>query len=190
MPSPTIDTTESAEPRLDRRALVSAAVPLVAVAAGAAASAPGSAEARVPPAKDTPKAAKPLFRTVNTPSWNVPGISLGAIVEHGRPFFLSGHVPILEDKTLVGPGYKEQFEQCFKNLQATLEAGGGSFANVIRLTYYIVDYKRELIPVLNEVRNRYIDMNNPPTSMMFGVAALYRPECLVEVEAWAVLPPA
>jgi enamine deaminase RidA (YjgF/YER057c/UK114 family) len=38
-----------------------------------------------------------------------------------------------------------------------------------------------------EVRDRYIDVNQPPTSTVVQVAALFRPEFVVEVEAVAAL---
>jgi enamine deaminase RidA (YjgF/YER057c/UK114 family) len=38
-----------------------------------------------------------------------------------------------------------------------------------------------------EVRDRYIDLQNPPASTAVQVAALFRPEFLIEIEAIAVL---
>jgi enamine deaminase RidA (YjgF/YER057c/UK114 family) len=38
------------------------------------------------------------------------------------------------------------------------------------------------------VRDRYIDVANPPTSTLIQVAALFRPDFMIEIEAVAVLP--
>jgi len=39
-----------------------------------------------------------------------------------------------------------------------------------------------------EVRDRYIDVDKPPTSTLVQVAALFRPDFLIEIEAVAALP--
>ena len=42
------------------------------------------------------------------------------------------------------------------------------------------------VPILREVRNRYLDSSHPPASTLI-VAGLVRPELLLEIEAVAVL---
>ena len=42
--------------------------------------------------------------------------------------------------------------------------------------------------MIREARNRYINTTNPPASTLAGVAELFVPEALVEVEAIAILP--
>lgn len=128
------------------------------------------------------------LRAVNPPGPSIPGVSQGMIVEQGRLFFLSGHVPMLADNTLVSPDLETQLDQVFRNLAATLEAGGASFKDVVRLTLYVCDFHAGLLPTIRAVRDRYIDVDHAPASALVGVAALFQPGVLVEVDAIAVLP--
>jgi 2-iminobutanoate/2-iminopropanoate deaminase len=128
------------------------------------------------------------LEAVVPPGYAIPGLSQAMFAE-GRLLFLSGHVPLSADGTLVAPGkLEEQLVSIFDNLSVTLKAAGGSFDNVARLTTYIVNYTPAAIPILRDVRNRYINLQRPPASTLLGVAALFHPDCVAEVEAIAVLP--
>jgi enamine deaminase RidA (YjgF/YER057c/UK114 family) len=56
----------------------------------------------------------------------------------------------------------------------------------VKLNVYVVD--RSHLPQYREVRDQFIDVGNPPASTAVQVAALFRPEFLIEVEAVAVVP--
>jgi len=67
---------------------------------------------------------------------------------------------------------------------------GGTFDDVAKLTTYIVDWKLDKAPMLKEARDRAaaklgVTMLAPGT--LVGVASLYTPDILVEVEAIAVI---
>lgn len=125
---------------------------------------------------------------VKPPIYAISGLSQAMIVEGGRLVFLSGHVPLKVDGTIVEGGLEEQLVSVYDNLAATLKAAGASFKDVVRLTTYVVDYTPDAIPVIRGVRDRYINLEKPPASTLLGVAALAFPGLLVEVEAVAVLP--
>lgn len=125
---------------------------------------------------------------VNPPGSSIPGISQGMIVEAGRLLFLSGHVPILPGGSIAGPGLEAQLERVFENLSVTLKSAGASASDVARLTIYIRDYKPDLLSVIRGVRDRFVDPSRPPASALVGVAALFHPDVLVEVDAIAALP--
>lgn len=129
-----------------------------------------------------------MLRTVNPAGANIPGVSQGMIVEGGRLMFLSGHVPIGPDGVIAGPGLEVQLRQVFTNLDQTLKAAGISFANVARLTIYVCDYRPEQLPAIRAVRDLFVSAAQPPASALIGVAALFHPEVLVEVDAIAVIP--
>ncbi|MEM7777001.1 MAG: RidA family protein [Pseudomonadota bacterium] len=127
------------------------------------------------------------MRAVNPPGANIPGISQAMAVESGRLVFLSGHVPLKSDGSVVGPGLEAQLEQVFSNIRTTLAAAGADFSNVARLTIYIRDYRPEDLPTIRNVRDRFVNTRNPPASALVGVSALFRDNVRVEVDAIAVL---
>jgi enamine deaminase RidA (YjgF/YER057c/UK114 family) len=86
---------------------------------------------------------------------------------------------------LVGPGdLRAQTGQVFDNLRAALEAVGAGFDQVVKLTYYLVDATQ--LPIVREVRDQYVNTQQPPASTAVEVRRLVRDELLIEVEAVAV----
>jgi enamine deaminase RidA (YjgF/YER057c/UK114 family) len=107
-------------------------------------------------------------------------------VRGGRTLYIAGQLALDKDGNLVGrDDFRAQVEQVFANLQARLEEVGASFNNVIKLNYYLTDAS-DLLPV-REVRNNYINRENPPASTLVVVKQLVREEYLIEVEAIAVV---
>lgn len=98
-----------------------------------------------------------MLHAVNPPGANIPGISQGMIVEAGRLMFLSGHMPFSSDGAIAGPALEDQLRQVFANLDQTLKAAGTSFANVVRLTIYVRDYRPEQLPAIRAVRDLFVD---------------------------------
>lgn len=74
-----------------------------------------------------------------------------------------------------------------KNLGVALEAAGASFADVVKITTYVVDYRPEHRRVIAEARGRYLPAGTPPASTLVGVQALAGPDWLIEIEAVAVI---
>jgi reactive intermediate/imine deaminase len=104
----------------------------------------------------------------------------------GILLFVSGQVAFDPQGNLVGEGdMARQTEQVFENLKAILEANGGTFANVLKLSTFMTDISR--LTEMAEVRRRYV-ADPPPASTTVEVAALFRPEALIEVEAVAAVP--
>jgi enamine deaminase RidA (YjgF/YER057c/UK114 family) len=107
-------------------------------------------------------------------------------VTAGRPVYIAGQVALDPAGTLVGPGdIGAQTRQVFANLQAALQAVGAGFDQVVKLTYYLVDATQ--LPVVREVRDQYINTQQPPASTAVEVRRLVRDELLIEVEAVAVI---
>ena len=129
-----------------------------------------------------------MLRLINPPGPSIPGISQAVLVESGRPLFLSGHVPFDERGSVSSPEIGPQLEQVFQNLDATLKAAGVGFDSVARLTFYVCDLSPAVLPIIREVRDRWINADRPPASVLIGVASLFRPDVLVEVDAFAVVP--
>lgn len=115
------------------------------------------------------------------------GYSQLAIVKGGIVVFIAGQVAIDKSGNVVGEDdFKAQIKQVFENLQAAVEAAGGSFNDVVKLNSYFLDLSH--LPDFKKIRDNYINVKNPPASTAIQVPRLFRPEFLVEVEAVAVVP--
>ena len=131
---------------------------------------------------------EPEFELISPVSMHRPnGYSHLARVNRGRPVFIAGQVALDTSGHLVGPGdFRAQAQQVFENLKSAVEAAGGTFSNIVKLNVYVADRSR--LPEYREVRDRFIDVKNPPASTAVQVTALFRPEFLIEIEAVAVVP--
>ena len=105
-----------------------------------------------------------------------------------RTFHVSGQVGIDAAGKVVEPGdLRRQTEQAFENIRLALSAVGATFRDVVCTRLYVVNLRPEHVPIIREVRSRYVDAANPPASTLVGVTALVGPEWLIEIEATAVV---
>ena len=105
-----------------------------------------------------------------------------------RTIHTAGQVSIDEHGTLVGAGdLAAQTAQAMRNVGLALAAAGASYADIVKITTYVVDYKPEHRAVIGKARAPFFANGTPPASTLVGVAALALPEWLVEIEAVAVL---
>ena len=114
------------------------------------------------------------------------GYSQVASVTGGRIVFIAGQVALDRSGNVVGKeDFRAQVQQVFENLKAAIESVGGTFSDIIKLNSYFLDLSR--LPEFREVRDKYVDLKNPPASTAVQVPRLFRPEFLVEIEAVAVV---
>jgi enamine deaminase RidA (YjgF/YER057c/UK114 family) len=98
----------------------------------------------------------------------------------------SGQVPMAPDGTLAPSGdWEAQTRLVFENLTTALAGGGATWADVFKLTVYVVGL--DGLADFRRVRDEFVDTENPPTSSLVQVAGLVRPEFLIEVEAVAAV---
>jgi enamine deaminase RidA (YjgF/YER057c/UK114 family) len=103
-----------------------------------------------------------------------------------RLIFLSGQVALDEEGRLVGAGDLEaQATRVFENIRLALSDAGATFADVVKLTYYVLDTAE--LPALRRVRDRFISTSKPPASTLVQVRGLFRGDVLLEVEAVAAV---
>ncbi len=101
--------------------------------------------------------------------------------------WIAGQVATDAAGDVVGVGdFEVQARQVFDNLRIALEAGGATFDNVVKMTTFIVNFDRALVPGLFAIRADYIGEKTPATTLL-GVQALARPEYLLEIEAIAIV---
>jgi enamine deaminase RidA (YjgF/YER057c/UK114 family) len=106
--------------------------------------------------------------------------------EPGRIVHLAGQVPLDADGALVGEGdFAAQARQVFANLDAALEAAGAGWADVVKLSFFVTDIGE--IAALREIRDEYVDTEQPPTSTLVEVSGLFRPDVMFEADAVAIV---
>ncbi|MEU8650613.1 RidA family protein [Streptomyces sp. NPDC048737] len=104
----------------------------------------------------------------------------------GRFVAVSGQLPLDEDGHLVGEGDpRAQARQVFENLRRCLAAAGAGFDDVVKLTYFVTDMAH--MPAVREARAAHMSDDRLPAASAVQVAALVRPEFLMEIEAFAVV---
>lgn len=113
-----------------------------------------------------------------------------AIATGTRQVYIAGQVAYGPDGQLVGPGdLAAQVAQAYRNVATALAAAGATFDDVVRLTIYVVGWTIEQMPAFMagvEKVSQELQIAPAPASLI-GVAVLYEPGVLVEIEATAVL---
>jgi len=130
-----------------------------------------------------------MIQHVNPGSLSPPtGYSHVVITPPGRQVHVSGQVALDGQGRLVGPGdLAAQAEQVFANLEKGLKSCGARFADVFKLTAFVVDLTPEKAQLVRAVRAEWLGAGPFPASTMVGVQALVAPELLIEIEASAAL---
>jgi enamine deaminase RidA (YjgF/YER057c/UK114 family) len=107
----------------------------------------------------------------------------------GQFIILSGQVANNPQGQLVGKGdLKAQTAQVFENIKTALSAAGATFNDVVKITYFVRDFKPVDLPAIRAVRDTYVNTAAPPASTLVGVASLFQEDYLIEIEATAVIP--
>jgi enamine deaminase RidA (YjgF/YER057c/UK114 family) len=88
-------------------------------------------------------------------------------------------------ETLHGDDMAAQCGQALDNLETVLEHAGMTFANVVRLNYYVTDVDRFLSEAAAVVGERLAGVVQPAGTLL-GVSRLAFPDLLIEIEATAV----
>ena len=101
--------------------------------------------------------------------------------------FIAGQVAEDSNGKLVGAGdMVAQSRQVFANIGRCLEAAGARPDRVTKLTIFVANYKRDYLPMIEEGRVSLFG-DHKPADTLVGVAALSRPDYMLEVDAVAVI---
>jgi enamine deaminase RidA (YjgF/YER057c/UK114 family) len=104
-----------------------------------------------------------------------------------RLVFVAGQVAEDSQGNLIGPGdMTVQARQVFANIGRALAAAGAQPRQVTKLTIFVANYRHEHLAMIEEGRIALFG-NHKPTDTLIGVAALSRPDYLLEVDAIAVI---
>ena len=104
-------------------------------------------------------------------------------VRAGDTLYLSGQIGLDPATGQLVEGIENQIHRVFGNLKAVAEAGGGSLADVVKITIYLTDLSHFVR--VNEIMAQYFEKPYPARAAV-GVAALPR-GALVEADAILVL---
>lgn len=113
-----------------------------------------------------------------------------AIATGTRQVHIAGQVAYDADGQIVARGdLAGQVAQAYRNVAIALAAAGATFSDVVRLTFYVVDWKREkmsdFLAGIEQVAKELQIV--PAPASLIGVSVLYEPGILVEIEATAVV---
>jgi enamine deaminase RidA (YjgF/YER057c/UK114 family) len=104
----------------------------------------------------------------------------------GRTLYVSGLTSRDADNNVVAAGDMEgQTRQICKNLQALVEAAGGTLEDFVSVTVFAVDVTK--FDEIHRARKEFFP-TNPPASTMVEISRLVDERCLIEINAIAVLP--
>ncbi len=123
--------------------------------------------------------------SVSTPK----GYSHATIIDLGNCIMviISGQVALDSTNNLVGKGdLAKQTEQVFLNIKNIIVAAGGTMDNIVKTDIFMLDVSQ--IQAFRDVRNKFINLKNPPTSTLVQVSKLFRDDILIEIEATAIIP--
>ncbi|WP_227996727.1 RidA family protein [Nocardia australiensis] len=114
-----------------------------------------------------------------------------AVATGSRLVYIAGQVSWDADGTTIGArDLAAQVEQSYLNVGAALAEVGATFADVAKLTVYVVNWTPDkMTQFVDGVARAAAKLGVTPVApgTLIGVAALASPDHLVEVEATAVL---
>ncbi|MBV1693152.1 MAG: RidA family protein [Hyphomicrobiales bacterium] len=101
----------------------------------------------------------------------------------GTTLYVSGQVGRDENLNVVADK-EAQFDQCFRNVEKVLSAAGASFADVVELETWFLNFPADLA-LFMQVKDRWIKGPVYPTWTGFGVASFSMPGIICEVKVTA-----
>jgi len=115
------------------------------------------------------------------------GYANGVLTEDGT-LYVGGQIGWEADQVFRTHDFIGQMEQALRNIMAVVEAADGTAADLVRLTWYVVD-KQEYLARQAEVGQAYRRVlgRNFPAMTMVVVAGLVEDAALLEIEATAVI---
>jgi 2-iminobutanoate/2-iminopropanoate deaminase len=126
------------------------------------------------------------FSTIVTPEAKpVAHYKMATRQEGGQLLYISGQVARDTSGNVVGAGdMRTQARQVFENLRQVLQAAGGDFKDLMKITTYITNIAN--FPAVAEVRSEVFG-GELPASTLIVVKSLFHPDFLIEVEGVAAI---
>ncbi len=103
-----------------------------------------------------------------------------------RVIYCAGQTSVdAEGNPMYAGDMTKQAGQALDNLESVLRQAGLTLANVVRLNYYVTDMAA-FFTGSSVISNRLRAAGCQPSSTLLGVAALFHPDIMIEIEATAV----
>src|SRR3954451_11310885 len=118
----------------------------------------------------------------------IPGSANVVIASGSRLVSVSGQTGVEEDGKVVGTTHVAQPRPSLANLRTALEPAGAAPADVVKLTIYMVDYSEDaLVALMTAAIEVFGEDYAITSSTLVGVATLWQPDVLVEIDALAMV---
>ncbi|WP_395309974.1 RidA family protein [Mycobacterium sp. AMU20-3851] len=120
----------------------------------------------------------------------VPAYHHVAVATGTRQIHVAGQVSWDADGVTVAAGdLAGQVAQVLRNVHKSLQIAGATFADVVRITWYVVDWEPGKADAFLAGLQRAASEFGPqtPPAAVIGVNALWSPDFLVEAEVTAVI---
>jgi enamine deaminase RidA (YjgF/YER057c/UK114 family) len=111
--------------------------------------------------------------------------SPAVITEGGRIVWLAGQTGFRDEHGKEMVGFDAQARQAFRGIDAVLKKAGGSLANMVTMTVFIIDPRHGDRFV--EMRGGFFPDGNYPASALITVSNFARPGMLIEIQGVAVI---
>jgi enamine deaminase RidA (YjgF/YER057c/UK114 family) len=129
-------------------------------------------------------------RAINPWTWQeAHGYSQAIEVQGGtRTLVCSGQTSVDDAGNPLHAGdMTAQVGQALDNLETVLKKAGMDFSAVVRLNFYTTDIEA-YFGASGEVKKRFgMAGRTPPAGTLLGVASLFHPDILIEIEATAMI---
>jgi enamine deaminase RidA (YjgF/YER057c/UK114 family) len=118
----------------------------------------------------------------------VPGMVNVSIGVGTRIVHISGQTAVDAEGKVIGSTHLDQCRQALRSLLAALDAAGATLADVAKLNIYMVDYSDAALEALMAAAAEVFGDPFPLTATtLVGVASLWLPELLIEIDAVAII---
>lgn len=82
---------------------------------------------------------------------------------------------------------EDQMRRAYEEVGVVLAAAGASWNDVVSMTSYHVDFRRD-IDLMTEIHREFVTVEPFPAWTAVGVTQLYSPNAIVEISVTAVIP--
>jgi len=118
----------------------------------------------------------------------IPEIVNVSVATGSRIVHVSGQTSVDVEGKVVGSTHLEQSRVAFGNVLIALAAAGATLDDVAKFNIYMVDYSWDALEALMTAAKEVLGDPYPVTAnTLVGVASLWLPDLLVEVDAVAVI---
>ncbi len=112
-------------------------------------------------------------------------LPLSPLTRINDTLYTAGQVGVDPETRAIPDGVRAQTRQVLLNLRGVLALAGADLSHVVKTTVFLTDMAD--FSEFNDAYREFFPVD-PPSRSTVGVAALARPELIVEIEAIAVVP--